>query len=75
MYNDLEGSGRDLMRVLSLQFPRGTEENHGKFVRIVNVPAETRSEHLPNTSQERYPCANPLGWSLSSVASVHPKLS
>jgi hypothetical protein len=45
-----------LFRVL----PGGTDKNHEKSVRIPSVPAEIRTEHLPNMGLERYRYVNPL---------------
>jgi hypothetical protein len=50
-----KGSGRKrlgLMKALSWDFAGGTETNRLKFVKI-------RTEHLQNTSQERYRNTNP----------------
>jgi hypothetical protein len=54
--NDVERSVRGLRNVLSWQFPGGTEENHEKLWprKIAGDPAEIRTEHLPNTSADRY---------------------
>jgi hypothetical protein len=41
----LEGSGRGLLKI---------EETIGTSVRIVSVPVESRSEHLPDTGLEGY---------------------
>jgi hypothetical protein len=38
-------SGRGLTEVPSRHFPGGTEENHVKPVRIVDVPAGIRTEY------------------------------
>jgi hypothetical protein len=42
---------RYIIVVLSRHLPGGTEDNE-KPVRIVGVPAETRTQHLPNISLE-----------------------
>lgn len=45
------GNMRSWPEVLSLHLPGGAAENHEKFsARIADVPAEIRSQHLPNTS-------------------------
>jgi hypothetical protein len=50
---DLEESGRGEAEVFSQHSSGGTEENHEESsVRTVGVPAEIRTEHLPNTSRE-----------------------
>jgi hypothetical protein len=40
-------------RILFRNLPGETEEYH-ENLRITDVPAEIRTEHLPNTSVERY---------------------
>jgi hypothetical protein len=58
---DLEKSGCGLIEVLSRELPGGTEEIHKKNpVSIVSVPAEAGTEHLPNTSLERYLYTSPF---------------
>jgi hypothetical protein len=41
------------MKFLSLDFPRGTEENHEKL-RMAGVPVAIRTEQLQNTILDRY---------------------
>jgi hypothetical protein len=48
---DMERIDRGLIYVLSRQMPGNTEETS---VRIVGIPAEIRTDHLPNTILERY---------------------
>jgi hypothetical protein len=48
---DLEGSGHDVIELISRNLPGSTEENRGKsLVRIVCVPVDIRTQHLQNTS-------------------------
>jgi hypothetical protein len=49
-----------LIKILSRNFPGETREN-SKSVRITDGPAEVRTEHLPNTNEDRYRQANMLG--------------
>jgi hypothetical protein len=52
---DLEGSGSDLILVLSQNLPRRTDKKAWKTaVRIAGVLAEIRTEHPPNPSQQLY---------------------
>jgi hypothetical protein len=44
----MEGSGRGLIEVVSSHFPGGTAKK-----RITGVPAEIRTENIPNTSVSR----------------------
>jgi hypothetical protein len=63
---DLEESGRGVIEVLSSHSPGETEENHEKpSVRIGNIPAETRTKHLPNVSLECCRYTSPLNAALS----------
>jgi hypothetical protein len=48
----LEESGRNVIKVLPENLPEGPRKTM-KNLRIVCVPAEVRTEHLPNTSLER----------------------
>jgi hypothetical protein len=50
----MEGSGRGVIEALFKHLLGGTEDNHGEPVRIADVPAEVRTEHLPYTSLQRY---------------------
>jgi hypothetical protein len=70
---DFKGDDRDLIEVLSRHLPGGTEENYETSVRIASVPAEIRTEHIPNTSLERYRYTNLLGKTLvtCSETSTH----
>jgi hypothetical protein len=43
-----ERSGRGLFAVLSQHLPLGSDETHKTPVRILSVPARTRTEHLSN---------------------------
>jgi hypothetical protein len=54
-----------LIDVLSQHCPRESEENH-RNLRISGVPAEIRTENLPNTSLEHY-----LKTNLFGVAAVY----
>jgi hypothetical protein len=49
---DLDGSCRGIIEALSCNLPRGAEKN--TKTRIVDVPAEIRTEHLPNAILERW---------------------
>jgi hypothetical protein len=49
----LEGSGRDLIEILSQNLP-GAPRKNMKNVRIACIPAEIRTMLLPNTSLERF---------------------
>jgi hypothetical protein len=49
----VEGSGRDLIKVLSRSFPWKTEENHTEL-RLADVAVQIRNEHLPNISLKRH---------------------
>jgi hypothetical protein len=69
--NDLEGSGRGLMELLSRNLPAGTEENHDKPVVLVGVSSNIRTKCLPNTSPECYHFAIPLGSSRTFVTIYH----
>jgi hypothetical protein len=60
----LEGSGSGLIEVLFRNFPEVTEENREIPVRIDGVPAEIRTEHLPNTSQELHKLFQSAGGSV-----------
>jgi hypothetical protein len=46
---------RGLMEVVAWKFPGGT------WGKIADIPAVTRTEHLPDTSQERFRYASPVG--------------
>jgi hypothetical protein len=48
MSGGLEGNGHDLNDFIFLHLTGGTEENHKKL-RITDVPASIRTEHLSNT--------------------------
>lgn len=50
----LEGRVRDVIVLLFQNLSAGTDVSHEKPVRIAAVPAETRTEDLPNTGPERY---------------------
>jgi hypothetical protein len=49
----MKGTCRDLIKVLSLHLPGGTEEKH-EVLRIVDVFSGIRTENPSNTSQKRY---------------------
>jgi hypothetical protein len=51
---DSEESSAGFIEILSLNLSEGTEENHEKPVRIAGVPAEIRTDHIPNKRLERY---------------------
>jgi hypothetical protein len=53
----LEGRDNVLIEILSGDYLE-TEESDGKPVRIAGVRAEIRTEHLTNTSLERYRYTN-----------------
>jgi hypothetical protein len=57
MWKDLGRSGHDLIEVLSRHFS-GLRETSA---RIADVPAEIRTDHLPNTDLELYLYTNRLG--------------
>jgi hypothetical protein len=59
---DLEGSGRCLIEVLSRYLSGWIEDNCEEPVRIADVLTEIRTEHLPNTSPERYPYTSLFGF-------------
>jgi hypothetical protein len=50
-----------LLKELSRHSPRGIEKINEKPVRIAGVPTDIRTEHLPNTSLERYRYIDLLG--------------
>jgi hypothetical protein len=50
--NNFEGYGLGRIEVLSRHWPGGTEEKSSAM--IACVPAEIRTEYLPNTSLEHY---------------------
>jgi hypothetical protein len=49
----VEGNGPHLIDIHLRNLPGETEEYH-ENLRITDVPAEIRTEYLPNTSVERY---------------------
>jgi hypothetical protein len=54
--------GHGLVEILARHLFEGAEENRkNKYVKISGAPMETRTEHLPNASLERYLCSNFLG--------------
>jgi hypothetical protein len=50
----MKGSGGGLIQVLFEKLPGGNEENQEIFNKISGVPPEILTEHLSNTSRERY---------------------
>jgi hypothetical protein len=48
------------MQALSHRVPGGSEKDHKKPLRITGVPAEIRTEYLPDTNLERYRYVNLL---------------
>jgi hypothetical protein len=56
----VEGSGPNLIEVLSRNFLEGPREATKASVGISGVTAEIRTEHLSNTRLQPYRCANPL---------------
>lgn len=54
----LEGRVRDVIVLLIQNLSAGIDVSNEKRVRIAAVPAETLTEHLPNTSPERYRWTN-----------------
>jgi hypothetical protein len=56
--NNLEGSGRGLIELLIRHFSGMTEENKKISVRIGDVPARIRTDHLPNTGLQRHLYSN-----------------
>jgi hypothetical protein len=56
----VEGSVRDLIKVLCRHFHRGTEESRKASVRIVGALAEIRTEHPQAGSQKRCRQTNPF---------------
>jgi hypothetical protein len=62
MNDTLEESDRGIIEVFSRHLLGETAENHKKIsVRIACVPAEIRTEHIPNRNLERRRYANPFG--------------
>jgi hypothetical protein len=49
-----ESGGGGLTEVLFEKLPGGNEENQATFSKDSGVPPEIRTEHLSNTSRERY---------------------
>jgi hypothetical protein len=49
------------LKVLPQHLPGETMENYSRLVRIVSVPAEISTEHLPDTSLEHYCYTSRLG--------------
>jgi hypothetical protein len=60
MGENLEGGSRGPIEVLFHRLPGGADENHEER-QSVDIPAQIRTNHLQNTSQETCPCANLLG--------------
>jgi hypothetical protein len=58
---DWEGSGRVLNEVPSRHLSGGTDEHHEKSVMITGIPAEIRTEDLPDTSIGYYRYTSLLG--------------
>jgi hypothetical protein len=56
---DLEGSSRGLIEVSSSHLPVGTATNY-ETCQEVGIPAENRTEHLPNTDLHLYSYTNLL---------------
>jgi hypothetical protein len=61
IWEDLEGSGRGIIEVLTRHLPGGEEKELRTSVRTAGVPADIRTEHLPNTSLGLYRYTNVLG--------------
>jgi hypothetical protein len=60
--NDLEGSGKDRIQILSQQFTEGTLENHKKgSKRIAGISEENLIRHLRRTNEKRNHYINLLG--------------
>jgi hypothetical protein len=57
---DSEGSGRDLVQVLSRNLPEGVEEKHENGSHSSLCQGEIRTEYLPNTSLDYYRYVIPL---------------
>jgi hypothetical protein len=57
------GSGRGLIGVLHL--PDGLKETKKISVKIARVPAEIRTDRLPDTDLEFYRYTNLVGWNFS----------
>jgi hypothetical protein len=51
---NLGGSDCGQIEELSRNFSEGTVEHDEKPVTTVGIPAETRTEHLPDASVQRY---------------------
>jgi hypothetical protein len=54
MVKNMEGSGHDLVGILSRNLSGETEETTERSVRKADVADETRMEHLPNKNLKRY---------------------
>jgi hypothetical protein len=57
---DLEGSGHGLVEVLPRNFLLGLRKTTKISVRIAGVPAEIRTDYLPNTKLEPQRYASPF---------------
>jgi hypothetical protein len=51
---DLEGSGHVLTEILFRHFPGGSQENRGKYGRIIDALAEIQAEHSLNAILAQY---------------------
>jgi hypothetical protein len=61
MTDELKGSGRGLIEIISRHLPGEESENHRKLSRGSQYTAKIRTEHLSNQTLELYNCASPLG--------------
>jgi hypothetical protein len=50
----MEGSGRGLFKVLYRHLPGDTKGKHENLDQVVSFVAQIRTEHLQNTSPNRY---------------------
>jgi hypothetical protein len=74
MGKDLEKSGQGLIKVLTLNFPRGTEESHDNSVTVAGILAEIRTKRLANTSPEIYYYAILLGVTPCTLVDRYPTI-